>query len=837
MRYLVDSDRPAVNYPGGCYTYHQLIWSAQCFGKLLPAAAESAPRVAIVGENCLAWYSAFYAIWYRRMIPVPVDAESTVDEIRHILEDCTPAAVWCTARTEQKVKEALAGCTRCRALPLRMDGVGLPPAPAQPLEHGEFSAGDTGVIIYTSGTTGTPKGAMLSFGNLQSNIDAVTVATPYFNAEDRIIVILPLHHILPLQGTMLVPLSIGAQVVLIPKLDGPTIMSTMEKYHVTFIIGVPRLYEMILTGVKAKMRSSLIARSLFALSCLIGSRRLAHRVFRVIHQRMGGALRYCICGGAALPPEIAKGMLGLGFELLNGYGMSETSPIIAAPPPGRASHGSVGIPIACNQVKLQDGEITVKGSNIMQGYYNRPEETAAMFDADGWMHTGDLGYIDRAGRLFVTGRKKEIIVLDNGKNINPNEIEEKLMKIGNGLIAECAVTSGRSGLAALIVPDMAVLRSRHIVNIQESLTDTVIEPYNVQAVSYKRILQCVFLSDPLPRTRLGKIRRHKLPTLLVGKRASSDGNGPQYTEAEKAVAQSGSFKMIRDFLAGQHLEAPITPGAHFELDLGVDSLGKVALVSYLNECCGQDFPDTLLADYPTVGQLSEYLRQFAANASAVSGNSEKWMGDIVAAAGQHPVPLPGTSWSHVLLLKTVAGMLRSVSSVELAGRENIPPGSCILAPNHSSLLDSFYVAAGLGKADRRDTCYFATAKFADRPLLSSFARRHNVISMDINGQLSSAIQAVVQVLKAGRKVVIFPEGTRSIDGRLGELKSTFALIAWALKVPVVPVRLSGVNAVLPRGATLIRPWRQVKVEFKPAILPQQCRDVQEIVERTAKALS
>lgn len=836
LRYLTDSDRIAVHFTGGTYSYHQLIWASQCYGALLPGVPGD--RVALVAENSPQWYCSFYSIWHRRMIPVPVDAQSTAEEIRHVLDDCTPSAIWVTEKTEPRVREALRGCTKCQAAVLRMDCQQVPPAPSEALDHGEFSPDEIGVIIYTSGTTGTPKGAMLSFGNLQSNIDAVTIKTAYFNPDDRIIVILPLHHILPLQGTMLVPLSIGAQVVLIPKLDGAAIMATMAQYRITFIIGVPRLYETILDGIKAKMRSSILARMLFAFSSLIGSRRLGHRLFQVIHKRMGGALRYCICGGAALPPQVGRGMTALGFELMNGYGMSETSPIIAAPPPNMNPAGSVGVPIACNQVLLQDGEITVKGSNVMQGYYNRPQETAAMFDADGWMHTGDLGYIDRRGRLHVTGRKKEIIVLDNGKNINPVEIEEKLMKMADGMISECAVTPGRNGLAVLIVPDMAQMRRRHIVNIQESLIDQLIEPYNVSAVSYKRLLQCVFVAEPLPRTRLGKIRRHELPALLNGEK-QRHGITPELDDADRATAALDSYKLLEEYLRQQQPEVQILPSSHFELDLGVDSLGKVAMISYLNECYGRNFPDAILAEYPTAGQLAQYLQQFEANGRAVAGDAscEEWIGGLVEQSQCRNAAIPRISLGHGPLLSITSGMLKMVSHVSFAGQANIPDGACILAPNHSSLLDSFYVAAGMNRDDRRRTCYFATAKFAERPVLRFLARRHNVISMDINGNLGASIQSVAATLQTDRKVVIFPEGTRSIDGALGELKPTFAMLSAKLNVPVVPVKISGASQVMPRGAILPRPGHAVTVEFMTPIQPAQCNGWQEILERTRKALS
>ena len=290
----------------------------------------------------------------------------------------------------------------------------------------ESNPNDTAVIIYTSGTTGSPKGVMLSYDNLLVNIEAVTTDVNIYTSEDRVMVLLPLHHIFPLMGTMIIPLGVGGTIVLSPSMASEDIMATLQ-HGITIIIGVPRLYNLIRKGIRDKINKSGVAKLLFKIAEKKNSLTFSRKIFGSVQRKFGGKIKYMVCGGAALDKEVCKDYLTLGFEILEGFGMTECAPMITFTRPGRVLPGSAGEPLKTNEVKVIDGEIVNRGRNVMQGYYNRPEETAAILK-DGWLYTGDLGHLED-NRIFITGRKKEIIVLSNGKNINPEEIENKIQSM------------------------------------------------------------------------------------------------------------------------------------------------------------------------------------------------------------------------------------------------------------------------------------------------------------------------------------------------------------------------------------------------------------------------
>ena len=219
-----------------------------------------------------------------------------------------------------------------------------------------------------------------------------------------------------------------------------------------------------------------------------------------------------VSGGAALDKEVAKDYLTLGFEILEGFGMTECAPMITFTRPGRVLPGSAGEPLKTNEVKVIDGEIVNRGRNVMQGYYNRPEETAAILK-NGWLYTGDLGHLEN-NRIFITGRKKEIIVLSNGKNINPEEIENKIQSMTD-VITEIGVFEKQDMLHAVIYPDYQKAKQLGIDNVEEMIKWQVIDKYNQSVTPYKKVMKFSLVKEPLPRTRLLKLKRFLLPQLCL----------------------------------------------------------------------------------------------------------------------------------------------------------------------------------------------------------------------------------------------------------------------------------------------------------------------------------
>ncbi len=222
---------------------------------------------------------------------------------------------------------------------------------------------------------------------------------------------------------------------------------------------------------------------------------LAKKIFKAVHQKFGGAVEYLVTGGAALDPVVGNDFQTLGFSVLEGYGMSEAAPMITFTQPKKIKIGSPGHVVHGTEVRIVDGEITAKGNHIMQGYYKRPEETAAVIK-DGWLHTGDLGYFDKDGFLFLTGRKKEILILSNGKNVNPAEIENVINE--SELVLESAVYYKNDQLQLLVVPD----NSGTETVTEQLIKERVIKAFNEKVSSYKRIHRIHLISDELPPARV-----------------------------------------------------------------------------------------------------------------------------------------------------------------------------------------------------------------------------------------------------------------------------------------------------------------------------------------------
>ena len=819
MTILQASDKVALIYKDERVTYRDLLRKVTQFSQA--STAQPGERCVIISENRLEWVYAFYGCWTAKTIPVPVDAASTVEEIAYILKDCRPATLFCSEANFEKSQSAVtqAGVqTQILVFEQMQFSEEVPIAES----IAEPDASDVAVIVYTSGTTGSPKGVMLTFENLWANLYSVSAEVPIYRPEDRVMVLLPLHHVLPLQGTMVMPLTIGATVVFAPSLVAADILSTLADHKVTMFVGVPRLFVLLRDGLMSKIRQSKLASMLFFLCARVNSLAFSRLVFGAVQRRFGGAIRYMPCGGAALDPGVVKDFRTLGFEILLGYGLTETAPMVSFTHPGSGGRkGAAGQIIPCNEVRSVDGEIVVRGKNVMKGYFERPEETAAVL-RDGWFYTGDLGYVDEDGYIFITGRCKEIIVLPSGKNINPEEIEQKLLKYAD-FVSEVAVLASGDALQALILPNVKAMQARGIINLEESIRSEVLSKYNQEASSYKRILKCTLVSESLPRTRLGKLKRHELQPLTENTRRTKAEAAPEPDLEE--------YRVIKEFLHG-HSGLDIHPDDHFELDLSLDSLGKVSFQVFLSGTFSLEVKEQTLLDYPTPRKLAEHMHELATTVS--TDKQFKW-GELLRE--KVSVKLP-KSWVTFHWLNLLSGFfLRCFFRLRGDHVDNVPEGACILAPNHQSYLDSLFIMAFLKKKTLRDTFFYAKSEHVRRWWQRFMASRHNIIVMDINKDLKLSLQKLADVLKKNKKVIIFPEGTRTLDGHLGDFKHTFAILGRELGVPIVPVAVDGAYKVLPRGRKFPRLFKKVKISFLPPIYPEDNDSYASLSQKVYQALA
>lgn len=769
---------------------------------------EMGPKTVIFSENREGWIYAFYGIWKERGVAVPVDATSSAADLAYVLNDCHPACIWTSIKRVDTVNEALSQ-TGLEIPVLLIDDYEQQELPADIQSAKiDYDSADTAVIIYTSGTTGSPKGVMLSFGNMMANIDSVSKDVPIFNQNRRTLILLPLHHVLPLQGSVVAPIINGGGVAICPSMTAQDIMATLQRGKISIIIGVPRLYQTLFAGMKRKIFEKGITRALFNMCRFLQWRWLSRLIFISVRQKMGGHIDYCVSGGAALDKEVGVGLKTLGLDVLEGYGMSETAPIIAFTRPDDIKPGCVGLPLPSTQVVIKNGEICVKGTNVMQGYYNRPEETAAMFDEEGWLHSGDLGNFDEKGRVIITGRTKEIIVLSNGKNINPTEIEFKL-EHHNDIVKEVGVIQDGDMLKAIIVPQPEWVHGRSDDEIEEALKRELLEPYNQEAASYKKLMSLFVYHGDLPRTKLDKLQRFKLPALVTAGEHTDKNNRP-------AIVEPGfqEYKVVKQYIV-QEKKCPVLPTDNLETDLAFDSLDKVGLQGFLEQTFGLEMTAEKLNTFRNVLELAEWVADYKTRIEVEEIDWNKILNDESAAK----VELPD-AWADDLL---ILGLFKCFFKLWFRffgkGKENVPTqGPFILAANHQSYLDGMFVMAYNRTNLVRKTFFFAKEQHVKHPYAQWMAKRHNVIVME-RSNLKTSILRMGEALKQGKNIIIFPEGTRTENGEVGEFKKTFAILAKELNVPIIPVSIHGAYDAMPKHSKFPRPLK-IWVEYLEAIRPQ-----------------
>ncbi len=761
-------------------------------------------KVAIYSENRLEWVYAFYAAWLNNCTVIPIDSGASVEDVRYIMNDCEPSVVFTSNGLKEqfdKVKENLNYSVDTIVFDDIKTTSGEKVSAAKNFPANKEK---TAVIIYTSGTTGKPKGVMLSYVNLLANIRAVTKDVVIYTAGREVLMLLPMHHIFPLVGSMVAPLSVGGTVVMSPSMQSPDLMETLKNNNVAIMIGVPRLYELIYNGLKTKIFASFVGRFFYGLVKLSGSKAFAKKIFKKVHDGLGGNIEYMVCGGAALNHDVGRFFKVLGFEVLEGFGMTEAAPMITFTRPGKVKIGSPGQPLTGIDIEIRDGEIVAKGENIMQGYYNKPEETTEALK-DGWLYTGDLGHFDKNGFLYITGRKKDIIVLANGKNISPVEIEMKLESKVEA-VKEAAVFMYHNQLHAVIVPDFKFLSEQNVENPATFFKESILPSFNKELSSYKRIMQFTLVKQELPRTKLGKIQRFKLAELIE--------NIAEESKKEVEHPDSEEYKMVRQFIENE-VDMEISPDDHIEYDIALDSLGKLSLIDFIERTFGVKLEEESLLSFPSIRQMVEHIKS---NKLWQKLESTNWTETLKEKVN---LKLP-KSWPTISIIKNMSKFFFKIYfRFKVDGYKNLPEGPFIIAPNHQSFFDGLFVASFLRRKTMKSTYFYAKKKHVNNWFMKFLANRNNIIVVDLNKGLQESIQKMAEVLRNGRNLIIFPEGTRTKTGELGEFKKMFAILSKEMNVPVVPVAINGAYNALPTGKKVPKLFSKVEVSFLQPVYPQE----------------
>lgn len=823
--------RVAFSFPeGGGWahvTYAEFAAMARAFSaRLRDEGVAKGDRVALVSENGVRWCAAYLGMLASGAVAVPVDARLTPGETRNILLDSGSRCVVHSQETAQAVAEASSGL-QVRAVDL--DSFDWSPAPAG--EKMEASGHDLASLIYTSGTTGSPKGVMLTHENLLSDARAVMQARIITEA-DRVAAVLPLHHTYAFMCTFVVPVLAGGAVTYPAGLKGPDILNAVRETGVTVLVGVPQLLELMLKRTEEKIKAlplplSWSIRGFIRLSGLL-RRRLGVNMAGRVFSPLGRQFRFFTSGGARLAPEVMAGLEALGFTVLEGYGLTETSPIVSFNPPGRRKPGSAGKAVPSAEIMITPpasgeaeahaghavGEVAVRGPMVMKGYYGKPRETGEVLSR-GWFRTGDLGYLDDEGYLFITGRLKEVIVLASGKNIYPEEVEKHYLE--SPLIKEICVLERDGRLHAVVAPDMAEARARGTGNIHEALR------WELTALAgglppHMRIKGFGISREPLPRTPLGKLKRFAVREDITAEKPRR--------EEDRSLLEDKTGRRVLAALSGFLAEgATAEPGDNLELDLGLDSLNRVELAVALEREFSITLPEGFASTVHTVGELVDGIKGMSAGGAAGRKESREGLEAVLlrepsvsekkrAGIQRGPLDWPAT----VFLTCVLRLIMRVVYRLRAEGVDNLPPPPFILALNHASYLDGFAIAASLPLKVYRGLYFLGERKYFSGWPLSLFGRLAHVISIDRDARLGLALELSSFVLRGGGALSVFPEGGRSVDGEVMQFKKGIGILALTLDVPVVPARIEGTFEAFPRGAFLPRPGR-IRLKIGKPLFP------------------
>lgn len=825
IKFLYDRQKTAITYGEQKISYADVIKYVNFYSDFLDI--EKGDRSALMMENRPESIFSFFSIWAKKGIAISLDAGYTVDQLAYVLGDSEPKYLFVSNKTKQVAEEANSKLNNNVKI-INVDEIDL--TTDYKIKQEEFandSNKDVAVLVYTSGTTGNPKGVMITYENIETNMAGVR-AVDLVNENDVILAMLPYHHIMPLCFTLILPMYMGVPIVLLTEISSATLLKTLQENRVTVILGVPRVWEMLDKAIMTKINQSSLAKFMFRLASKTNSISIRKMLFSKVHKQFGGHIRLMVSGGAKIDKAILEDFRTMGFRAIQGYGMTETAPIITFNVPGRERSDSAGEVIPDVEVKIaDDGEILVKGKNVMKGYYKNEKATKEAFDAEGWFHTGDLGRME-GKYLVIIGRKKEMIVLANGKNIDPNDIEAEIIK-NTDLIKEIAVTEYNAQLLAIIYPDFEKIQAQQIVNIKDAIKWEVIDKYNVTAPNYKKIHDIKIVKEELPKTRIGKIRRFMLKDLLEDKVETSD------KKVEKKAVEVPSeirekYDIINKYITERY-NKDIDLDSHIELDLGFDSLDIVEFMNFLNstfeiEIVEQDFVDhkTISDIIKLVEEKSELTTEKVVEKVDKNENLKKII------EGDSNVNLPPSAKYAKVLKFLFTPLFKFYFRYKYSGKENLGEGAGIIVGNHQSYLDAFMLNNAFTYKELSNNYYIATALHFKSKTMKYLAGNGNIILVDTNRNLKNTLQAASKVLKSGKKLIIFPEGARTRDGQLQEFKKTFAILAQELNVPIYPFVLKGAYEAFPYNKKFPK-RHDISVQFLEKIESKN-KTVKELVEET-----
>jgi long-chain acyl-CoA synthetase len=746
------------------------IWTYADIGDQVPRVAavlrgtgiQPGDRLLIWAVNRPEWGISFLGALWAGAVPVPVDVRSTDELVTKIAAQTGAKLVLASIPT-------LKAASRLELPALAVESLVDVARAAQPLPRPEAEPDDLAEIVFTSGTTGDPKGVMLSHRNIASNATALTSVVP-LGPETRLLSILPLSHMYGLNPGLLAPMLTGASVVYPTSLQAPVLARTFRERKVTMLLAVPQVVKQLNNAVERRVdadgrRATFERLHAIARHLPMPLRRL---LFRPVLSRFGGALRYLAVGAAAMNPVVAGRWEEMGVVSLQGYGATETSPVVAFTRIERNRVGTVGEVIPGVEVRISpEGEIQVRGPNVFKGYWQRPDATAAVMQ-DGWYRTGDHGAVDAQGFLTLQGREKDMLVMPDGTKVHPADVEQALIR--DARVRDAAVVGLEKSVGEIQVHAVLILHD-------PADADDVVRQANSQLGGHQQIRGAtVWPEDEFPRTPTLKVKKPEVLAWIQAARA--DVPAPSGTDAPAAAGSA--IERLVALLEGVQADA-IRPEAQLSSDLGIDSLGRVELLAMVEESLGVYIDDGDLDPEETLAQLQARIDTAGPGTAPPEGIFGWPLNPLVGALRiglQQAIILPLVS----LFYRRPVGGLEHLEGLR---------GPVMFAANHHLHNDNALILCAIPVRWRWKLSVAAAADDIFGSWWRGFisALIGNAFPMAREGAVRRSLDLLGARLDRGFSVLIYPEGKLTVDGPLQEFKSGTGLVAIHGAIPVVPMRL------------------------------------------------
>lgn len=869
--------------------------------KFASLGLEKGDFVVICADNCPEWVVTAIGAWRLGVVVIPLDARSRKDDLQPLLKNVQPK-LFLLGKTQYGLLAEYLPQDRVRDFETFVAEMSKEkPSGLGPLT--KIGQDDPALMVFTSGSSGVPKGVLLSHGNVLSNVQAVVERFDVTN-DDRLLSILPLSHMFEMVAGLLGPMVKGATIVQ-SRIRGPEhLRELLRMEKISIIIGVPALYQNIVDGITREIatRSTsdrfkiALARNAVLSQGLLGVS-LARVVFKELHKKLGGRIKFWAVGGAPVAPDLVKTLASFGIPLLAGYGLTETAPIVSCNTRFTNRPGTVGKPLPDVEIRIESsgqeqpssagaaspavysGEIVVKGPNVMLGYYGDKASTDAVLH-DGWLHTGDIGHIDEDGYLHVTGRKKNLIVTPGGYNVHPEEVEralERSPKIKQAFVIGKAEPTGEH-VFAIIVPEKNGSGQEEIDHhIREEVKASLAD-----LAEYKRLTGYEIYDRDLPKTPAGKINRieaAKIFDSLISHKPieAAKIDDSRWDEVGKLVCNHIARVVARSGNAQQFKE-PLwyAPMSTISGTLGIDSFARMELAMQLEEEFSFEIPEETMNDVSTVEDLVALVKyhkrqtedpgydakstQEAAFKRALQSYEPPEHDELAELKGKvQPWPMGSTpalllnvqdqpftvaTRKSMVVFARMAMQIYNDFEIEGADRLALDPPFIVCA-NHTSHIDTFVLLASFPANLVRHVHPVAAQDtfFTDRLSASLSANVLNAIPFDRYGDFEKSLTECEQVLRKGEILIVFPEGTRSLDGKIGKFKSGAARLAVDTGSPIVPAYIKGAYNALPKGKH-VPSSQKISVKFGTPIYPpsgaadvSQCLALTRQVQAAVEALA